>query len=315
MYKQTKIAVVVPAYNEEKLIVKTVTTIPNFVDKIIVVDDKSTDDTINIVESLQRNSSDRLFLIKHERNKGVGGAIKTGYKKALDIDMDITAVMAGDGQMDPEPLPKLLDPIIEGKVEYTKGNRLEHIEKLKMPRIRRFGNSILTLLTKVASGYWNILDPQNGYTAISKRALEKLDFDNIYDGYGCPNDILVELNIKNIRVKDIEMPPVYETEKSGIRIRRYFFRLSWLLLKGFFRRINKKYGGLHFHPLWLFYYSGILMLLFGVTYSLYLAFFVAGSFTPATVLLPALFLIMGYMSIMFALFFDMETNKELVGKL
>ena len=316
MYKQTKIAIVVPAYNEENLISKTVTTIPDFVDKIIVVDDNSKDNTIMIVESLQRNFSDRLILIKHEKNKGVGGAIKSGYKKALDFDMDITAVMAGDGQMDPDQLPKLLDPIIEGKAEYTKGNRLEHVDKLKMPRIRRFGNSILTLLTKIASGYWKIIDPENGYTAISKRALEKMEFDNIYDGYGCPNDILIELNIKNIKVKDIEMPPVYGNEKSGIKIRRYFFRLSWLLLKGFFRRLNKKYGGLHFHPLWLFYYSGLLMLLFGVFYSLYLIYykiFIGGSFSPGTVLLPSLFLIMGYLSIMFALFFDMEVNKELVG--
>lgn len=316
MYKESKIAVVVPGYNEENLISKTVTTIPDFIDKIIVVDDKSTDNTVTIVESLQKKFSERLILIKHERNKGVGGAIKTGYKKALDLDMDITAVMAGDNQMDPEQLPNLLDPIVEGKVDYTKGNRLEHVRKLEMPRIRRFGNSILTLLTKIASGYWGIIDPENGYSAISKRALEKIEFDNIYDGYGCPNDILIELNIKDIKVKDVEMPPMYRNEKSGIKIWRYSFRLSWLLLKGFFRRINTKYGGLHFHPLWLFYYSGIIMLLFGASYSLYLIYlriFIGGSFSPGTVLLPALFLIMGYLSIMFALFFDMEVNKELVG--
>lgn len=179
MYKQNKIVVVVPAYNEEKLISKTVTTMPNFVDKIIVVDDKSKDNTVNIVESLQQNFSDRLILIKHELNRGVGGAIKTGYKKALDLKMDITAVMAGDAQMDPNQLTKLLNPIIEGKADYTKGNRLEYPERLNMPKIRRFGNSILTLLTKIASGYWKIIDPENCYTAISRRALKEMRFSSI----------------------------------------------------------------------------------------------------------------------------------------
>ena len=161
MYKENKIAVVVPAYNEEKLISKTIMTMPDFVDKIIVVDDNSKDNLVNVVESLQKNFSDRLFLIKHKKNKGVGGAIKTGYKKAMDLDMDITAVMAGDAQMDPRQLTKLLEPIVEVKVGYAKGNRLEGVEKLKMPRIRRFGNSILTLLTKIASatGMLPILNP------------------------------------------------------------------------------------------------------------------------------------------------------------
>jgi glycosyltransferase involved in cell wall biosynthesis len=313
MYKQTKIAVVVPAYNEEKLISKTVTTIPNFVDKIIVVDDKSKDNTVTIVESIQRNFSDRLILIKHEKNKGVGGAIKTGYKRARDLDMDITAVMAGDAQMDHNQLPKLLGPIIEGKAEYTKGNRLEHVEKLEMPRIRRFGNSILTLLTKIASGYWRIIDPENGYTAISKRALEKIEFDNIYDGYGCPNDILIELNIKDVKVKDVEMPPVYQDEKSGIKIWQYSFRLSWLLLKGFFRRLNKKYGGLHFHPLWLFYTVGFLLFLLGLFFTGVVLYYriVSGGISVNTVLLAVLLLVMGFQSLLFALFFDMESNKNL----
>ena len=162
MYKKKKIAVVIPAYNEEKLISKTITTIPKYVDKIVVIDDCSNDDTISNVTSLKKDLSDKLILIKHEKNLGVGEAIKTGYKKALELEIDITTVMAGDGQMNPDELYKLLDPIIDNKADYTKGNRLTHKEKIKMPRYRALGNGLLTFLTKIASGYWNIIDPQNG---------------------------------------------------------------------------------------------------------------------------------------------------------
>ena len=314
MYKNKKVAVVVPTHNEEKLIEKMITTIPEYVDKIIVVDDASTDNSINIIKTLEKKFKNKVILIEHKKNKGVGGTIKTGYSKALDLDMEIAVVMAGDAQMDPDELPKLLDPIVDGKADYTKGNRLEHQEKLKMPKIRRFGNSMLTLLTKIASGYWKIIDPQNGYTAISKKALEEMEFDNIYDGYGCPNDILIELNIRNMKVMDIEMPPIYNEEKSGIKLRKYSFRLSWLLLKGFFRRINAKYGGLHFHPLWLFYIGGIILFLFGFIFSIYILyykFFIGGGLSAGSVLLPVLCLIMGYLSILFAFLFDMGENKDL----
>ena len=314
MYKDWKIAVVVPAYNEAQLIAKTVVTIPDFIDIIIVVDDNSTDDTATIVESLQREYPEqRLILITHERNRGVGGAIKTGYEKALALDMDIIVVMGGDAQMDPDQLPKLLGPILGGRAEYTKGNRLEYDANLAMPRIRRFGNGALTLLTKIASGYWGVIDPQNGYTAITRQALKKLELANVYDRYGCPNDMLIELNIRNVKIMDVEMPPVYQGEKSGIKIRRYFFTLSWLLFKGFFRRINRKYGGLHFHPLWLFYSVGIILFLLGLVFSGVVLYYriVSGGISVNTVLLAVLLLVMGFQSLLFALFFDMESNKNL----
>ena len=306
----------VPAHNEEKLIEGTIKTIPDFVDLVIVVNDASEDQTQQIVESLKEGLKDRLLLISHEKNIGVGGSIKTGYRRSLELDMDIVIIMAGDGQMDPDQLPLLLDPIVRGEVDYTKGNRLSHPEFLKMPRIRRIGNSILTLLTKIASGYWGIIDPQNGYTAISKKALEEMNLDNVYDGYGCPNDILIELNIQEMKVKNVQMPPVYGEEKSGIKIGRYSVRVGWLLTKGFFRRINAKYGGLHFHPLWLFYYSGIGLLSFGSIYSVILIYYriFHGTISGSTVLIPILFLIIGYLSLLFAFLFDMMENKELLVK-
>lgn len=222
--------------------------------------------------------------------------------------------MGGDGQMSPRELPRLLDPVVNNEAGYSKGNRLVHLERLKMPRFRRFGNSILTLLTKIASGYWSIVDPQNGYTAISRETIEKINFGKIFDGYGYPNDMLVELNIKNIKVNDVEMAPCYGEEKSGIKIGRYTIRLSWLLLRGFFRRINTKYGGLRFHPLWLFYMGGLTFLVCGLALSLNLLIYFysgIGGFSAGTVLLPALFLITGYLSLLFALLFDIQENKNL----
>jgi len=313
MYKNNKIAVIIPAYNEEKLISKTITTIPDFVDQIIVVDDGSSDNTYEIVKSLQKKYSNKLILIKHEKNLGVGGAIKTGYKKALELTINIVAIMAGDAQMDPNELHKLLDPIIEKKADYAKGNRLTHKEKIKMPRFRAFGNGILTFLTKIASGYWNIIDPQNGYTAISKKALESIDIDDLYKGYGYPNDLLVKLNIARLRVIDIEMPPIYGNEKSKIKIGRYSMRLTGLLIKSFFKRIWREYGGVNFHPLFLFYLIGLILFPLGIFFSFYVLYFriTTGDYTTGTVVLTALFLIMGLQSLIFAMMFDMESNKEL----
>lgn len=316
MYQDRNIAVVIPAHNEEKLIGRTIETMPDYIDKLIVVNDASKDGTQQVVESLKEQMEDRLISITHQRNIGVGGSIKTGYRKSMELNMDITLVMAGDGQMDPDQIPSLLDPIVEGEADYTKGNRLSHPEVLKMPRIRRIGNSILTLLTKIASGYWGIIDPQNGYTAISKKALVEMNLENVYDGYGCPNDILIELNIQEIKVKNVQMPPIYGEEKSGIKIGRYSFLVGWLLLKGFFRRINSKYGGLHFHPLWLFYFSGIGLLSFGTIHSAILVYYrlFHGTISTSTIMIPILFLIIGYLSILFAFLFDMMESKELLVK-
>jgi len=315
MYKENKIAVVVPAYNEEKQISKTLTTIPDFVDKIIVVDDNSRDNTVNIVESLENEFSDKILLVKHEENKGVGGAIKTGYKKALDLEIDIAAVMAGDAQMDPNELHKLLDPVVDGQADYTKGNRLTHKEKMKMPRLRAFGNGMLTFLTKIASGYWNVIDPQNGYTAISKRALEAVEVDKIYNGYGYPNDLLIKLNINKYRIADVEMPPRYGDETSGIKLGRYSVGLSWLLIKSFFKRIWKEYGGVNFHPLFLFYLIGLILFPLGVLLGIVVLYYriTTGTYAIGTVILTALLLIMGLQSLIFAMLFDMESNKNLYG--
>ena len=185
MFNNKTVAVVVPAYNEKLLIERTVNTIPQFIDYVVVINDCSTDNTGEILNKLTRKG---LVPIHHEVNQGVGGAIATGYKWARDNNIDIAVVMPGDAQMDPEDLPSLLEPVANGEVDYAKGNRLFTGEAYKViPKVRYFGNSVLSLLTKVASGYWHVADSQTGYTAINKKALATIDWDKMYKRYGQPN--------------------------------------------------------------------------------------------------------------------------------
>ena len=247
-----RVAVVVPAHNEEQLIATTLAGIPAFVDHVIVVDDNSTDDTASIATAL---GSDRIELVQRNENGGVGAAIVDGYWRALDAGDEVVCVMAADNQMDPADLLTLVEPVARGEVDYAKANRLVSGEAWKLiPRTRYLGNAILSLLTKIASGYWHVADSQTGYTAISRAMLAQLDLDRIYRGYGFPNDMLVHLNVWNARVRDFPSKPVYGVgEQSGIKLRRVVPRISWLLVKGFFWRLREKYVIRDFHPLVFFY--------------------------------------------------------------
>ena len=202
-----------------------------------------------------------MKLIEHERNLGVGGAIVTGYKRARDDGIDVTAVMAADAQMDPGDLEKLAGPVARGEVDYAKANRLFTGQAWDViPRYRYLGNAVLSLLTKIASGYWHVADSQSGYTAVSLEYLELLDLDRIYQRYGFPNDMLVHLNVWNARVRDYPSRPIYGVgERSGIRLRKVVPTISWLLFKGFWWRMREKYVIRDFHPLVFFYVLGVLM--------------------------------------------------------
>jgi glycosyltransferase involved in cell wall biosynthesis len=304
-----------PAYNEEKLIANTLTSIPSVVDSIIVVDDASNDRTAAVVRETAQGDS-RIILIQHEANEGVGGAIITGYKKAVELDIDVTAVMAGDGQMNPRDLTNILKPVAKGTVDYTKGNRLFQGDAWHMiPHYRYLGNSFLSLLTKIASGYWHIADSQTGYTAISLSVLKKLDLDSIYKRYGMPNDVLIKLNQYDFRVKDVHVRPVYGIgEKSGMKLMRVIPKISWLLFKGFWKRLFFKYVIKDFHPLIFFYILGFL---FGVATvvlfaRLFYIWLILGSSIPKINALAAMFSFMSSSQFtLFAMWFDMEQNKHL----
>ncbi len=240
MYRGYKIGVAVPAYNEEKLIGETLKGIPSFVDRIYVVDDASTDNTSKIVEEFMKKDS-RIVLIRHSENKGVGGAIVSAWKRGIE-EVDILAVMAGDNQMDPEDLPALLDPIVEGKVDFTKGNRFLKDYDLRMSYWRRFGTFLLTVLTKIASGYWHIGDPQNGYVAIATNALKKIDLDKLYKGYAFENDLLIKANVAGLRVVNVPVKIRYKIgERSKIKYSKFIISTSWFLLKSFLWRIWVEY--------------------------------------------------------------------------
>ena len=310
LFKAHKIGVVVPAYNEELLIQETIDGIPSYVDKIYVINDCSTDQTGEIID---RIIDPRVVPIHHEVNKGVGAAIVNGYKHALADEMDLVAVMAGDNQMDPTHLPRLLIPIIEGKADYTKGNRLLSKEMRKgMNAWRSFGNAILTLITKIGSGYWNISDPQNGYTVISKEALETLDMDSIYTYYGYCNDLLIKLNAFGLKTTDVSIPARYGREKSTIKYRTYIRKVAPMIFRGFLWRLNMKYMVLDFHPLVMFYILSMMLVPIGFLFGLWIVLqkmVFHGSVSDNYPLLDVFISLIGMQLLLFAMFFDMQVNK------
>ncbi|MCX7000984.1 MAG: glycosyltransferase family 2 protein [Candidatus Sumerlaeota bacterium] len=316
MYKNHIIGVVVPAYNEEKLIAQTINAMPDFVDKIIIVDDASSDRTSPIVQDIAITNN-KVILISHEKNRGVGSAISTGYIWCRDNNVDIAVCMDGDGQMDPADMPSLLDPVVNNQTDFAKGNRLFTGEAWKkIPRIRYSGNAALSFMTKIASGYWHVTDSQTGYTALNKKGLHLLPIENIYPRYGRPNDFLVTLNIYNMRVKDVPVKPVYGIgEKSGIRLSRDIFRIFFLIIRLFFRRMFQKYIIRDFHPLILFYTFGAFLLLLDIPLVIRLVYhrIIDGRIPPITALTVVFVTIMGFQSILFAMLFDMEANKDLRG--
>jgi len=328
VYKNKTVGVVVPAHNEELLIGAVLTNMPAYVDRIIVVDDRSRDATREIVRERMKKDP-RILMIEHEENCGVGAAIVSGYKKSIELALDVSAVMAGDNQMDPNELPGLLEPIVAGRADYVKGNRLVTGEAWKIiPRTRYLGNATLSLLTKIASGYWQIADFQCGYGAVSLEALKILQLDRLYRRYGYPNHLLVMMNIFNLRVKDVPVRPIYNIgEKSGIKFRKVIPRIGWLLFKSFFWRLKEKYVIRDFHPLVFFYLFGFFFLPLGTLYGLFI--FVTRVFlrnlslpaklvhlamtfsTPFGMLIDILLILSGIQFLLFAMWIDMENNRDL----
>jgi glycosyltransferase involved in cell wall biosynthesis len=315
MLENKKIAVVIPAYNEEILIDQTISGIPDFIDNIVVVDDCSRDKTTDVVNKILSQQPDRIVLIKHTTNQGVGGAIASGYIWCRDHNIDIATVMAGDAQMDPADLPALLAPILNGSYDYTKGNRLFTGDAWNLiPKVRYLGNAAMSLLTKVASGYWQIADSQCGYTAINRKALLMIDWAKMYKRYGQPNDLLVRLNVYNFKVCDVPTRPIYNIgEKSGIKPIQMIPQLSYLLLKLFLWRMLQKYIIRDFHPLVFFYLFGFLLFLPGFLLGIWLVIYriFIGYVSMTSALFSVFFVISGVQFLLFAMWFDMDINSIL----
>lgn len=237
MFHGKTVAVVVPAYNEERLLPRALAAVPDWVDTVIVVDDGSRDATAAVAAAGRR-----VRLVRHERNRGVGAAIATGYRLALECSAEIVAVMAGDAQMDGHDLPRLLAPIAAGTADYVKGDRFAHPQAWRlMPRWRFVGGLCLTLLTRATSGYRHLSDSQCGYTAISAAALRCLPLHLLYPRYGYPNDLLGWLNAAGMRVHQVPVRPVYGDEDSGIHPLTIIPRMAWVLARSLLLRLWHKY--------------------------------------------------------------------------
>ncbi len=306
-YKGHKVAVVVPCYNEEASVAEVVRSMPDFVDVVISVDDGSTDKTWEVVNSLNDR---RVTPLRHEKRSGVGSAIVSGHRKAMELGMDLSVVMAGDGQMDPAYLPKLLDAVIDEGYDYSKGNRYlrpGHLEG--MPKYRVAGNFVLTFMTKVASGYWNVFDPQNGYTCIRTEVLDQLDLDHLTKGYNFENDMLVHLNVISAAVKDVPCKIRYDGHRSRIKPMRFLARSIGFLLQRFLYRVYKKYVLYDFGPYPLLFFPGAALFLMGLAFGvdiLYLRYLAPVRFTASTgtLLLAVVGFVVGLQLLLTAFIFD-----------
>ena len=234
MLEGARIAVIVPAFNEERLIARTLRGIPALVDAVYVVDDASRDGTVEAARSL---GDPRVRVVVHETNRGVGAAIATGYRQARTEGADVMVVMAGDAQMHPDDLLPLLLPVVRGDADYAKGNRMAHPSvRQVMPRARYQVGRWLSRLTRWAAGLPSLSDSQCGYTAISARAIDAIDLDALWPRYGYPNDLIGKLALAGMRIRDVVVRPVYADEKSGIRP-WHVLVILWLIARIFAMRV------------------------------------------------------------------------------
>lgn len=318
MIDGARIAVLIPAFNEERQIVGVLQELPKFIDHVVVIDDASTDDTRSVVER-HRGVDPRVHLVALEQNRGVGGALAEGYEWARRSGVDIAVSIDGDGQMDPTEIRDLIEPLLNDEADYTKGNRLaEPASWRAIPRVRLFGNAVLSVLTKIASGYWSVADSQSGYTAAGRYALDHIPWLEVYPRYGRPNDVLVLANLAECRVADVPIRPIYGVgERSSMKILKVTFAIGWLLVRRFWWRLGRKYILRDFHPLVFFYLlsavTGVLGLV--LTGRLFALWVKNGSVPPTTALAVAFLLITTLNSVFFGFWMDMEANEHLAVRL
>ncbi|HEV8470333.1 MAG TPA: glycosyltransferase family 2 protein [Candidatus Limnocylindria bacterium] len=305
------VAVVIPAYRVAAQIAGVLAEIPSFVSMIVVVDDASPDDTAAVVE---RSADPRVRLIRRATNGGVGAAMLTGYRFALAHGADIAVKIDGDGQMDPSQIGRLIEPIIRGGADYAKGNRFVHTRELaRMPAPRRVGNTGLSFLVKAASGYWQVFDPTNGFTAIHARALEALDWEGIGERWFFETSMLIELGLVGAVVRDVYMPARYGAEKSSLSIGDALVSFPPRLLARTLRRIWLCHFVQDFTPLALFLLAGALMVGFGTLWGIVHWIQSAQTGVPAstgTVMIAVLPLILGTQLLLQSLVLDMQNAPK-----
>ncbi|MDP8925234.1 MAG: glycosyltransferase [Chloroflexota bacterium] len=306
-----RIFVVLPCYNVAGQVAAAIAAVPEWVDGIVAVDDASTDDTACVLAAIR---DPRLVVVRHERNRGVGGAVATGFDCAAEQGADILVKVDGDGQMDLDYLPPILDALTKDGYDYAKGNRLLDRKALaRMPRVRFVGNLILTFLTKLVSGYWHLLDPQNGFVAIRSTTWALLDRERIFCGYFFENDMLISLNILGARIKDVPMPARYGDEPSSLRVRSIIPLFSWLLLNRTVYRFYMKYVLLDFSPSALFVLAGLPLFFWGFGFGAY-SWWVnsqQGTFaSTGTVMLSVLPLLVGFQLLLQALVLDIQQSPR-----
>jgi glycosyltransferase involved in cell wall biosynthesis len=303
------IAIVIPAYRVEDEIASVLRGLPDFVRHILVIDDASPDSTSSRVRNAAKNDG-RILLLRHEENRGVGGAMVTGFRKAVELGAQVVVKLDGDGQMDPAHIPALVAPIINGKADYVKGNRFRDFEALRqMPIVRRVGNLGLSFLTKAATGYWNVFDPTNGYFAVHADILKRLPLDKIDNRYYFETSMLSHLYLLDAYVMDIPMPARYRGEASSMSIRRVLFEFPIKLTLTFLRRIVLRYFIFDFSMMSVYLLTGIPLLLFGLIFGISKWIHYAELGIPAptgTVILPTLSVILAIQILLSAVEIDIN---------
>jgi glycosyltransferase involved in cell wall biosynthesis len=309
--KGLRVAVIIPAYRAAATIEKALGGIPAWVDTVYVVDDASPDETGARVRAV---ADPRVRLLIHDANRGVGGAMATGYQQARHDGMDICVKMDADDQMDPTYLPELIEPLLAGRADYTKGNRFHDTEALhRMPLVRKVGNAGLSFLIKAASGQWHVFDPTNGYTAIHRTALAALDLGQVHPRYFFESSMLILLRRIGAVVEDVPMRARYGDASSHLSVGRALIEFPWLLLCHGVRRILWQYFVVDFNAVSLFLVSGVPLVSYGVFFGLYhwIDSYRRNVLTPTgTVMLAVLPLILGFQLLLQALVLDVQNGPR-----
>ncbi len=309
-FDKYRIAAVIPCYRVEREIQSVLQGIPPYIEHIIVVDDASPDSTGDLVTAAAKED-DRLLLIRHPSNRGVGGAMVTGYRKALELGTQIVVKIDGDGQMDMENLPGLIQPLIEGRADYTKGNRFRDFLSLQqMPFIRRVGNMGLAFLAKAATGYWQTFDPTNGFNAIRIEALAQLPLGRIDRSYYFETSMLANLYLIGAVVKDVPMPARYQGEVSSLLVHRILFEFPPKLFSTFLRRLVLKNFIYDFSMGSIYLLASLPLLIFGLSFGIYKWIQYASTGVPAptgTVMLPTLSVLLGIQLLLSAIEIDLRS--------